>query len=389
MAASADEGPLLRTAFAIFALVGCAVDTPAPASPAATAGVPTSVPAVAGAEIRLQLVVDGLSQPTAMAELPDGRMLVTEQGGRVRVIRNGVLEADPLLDLSDRVLNSGERGLLGIVLHPEVADNGRYFVMYSDVQTTDTELREFNLEGGSASEGTLLLEIRKDSVFHHGGSMLFGRDGHLYVSIGDDGRQGNERADPNSLYGTVLRLDVDSTPGAYAIPADNPFVNGGGAPEVWLYGLRNPWRMSMDSETGDLFIGDVGQNTAEEINVQRGGTPAGLDFGWSATEGAACRDEACDTAGVTWPSISYGHDNGDCGVIGGYVARGNQPLSGRYLFGDLCSGRIWSVDAAQPEPEPRVEIESGLRFSSFGLGADGTMYVLVHYSNGSLYRIAG
>ena len=380
---------MLRIALVICLLLtacGGAADDSQPPPSSSTVGLPTSVPTVAGTEIRLELVVDGISQPTAMAELADGRILVTEQVGRVRVVRDDQLEAAPLLDLTDRVLNDGERGLLGIAVHPQIAKNGRYFLMYSNLET-DTELREFNLADDSSAEGTLLLEIRKDTVFHHGGSMLFDEDGYLFVSIGDDGRQGNDRADPNSLYGTVVRLDVDSTPDAYAIPPDNPFAEGGGRPEVWVYGLRNPWRIGMDTDTGDLFIGDVAQNTGEEINVLRANTPAGLDFGWSATEGNECRDDACDRDGITWPIVAYDHENGDCGVIGGYVARGEQPLSGRYLYGDLCTGRIWSIDAADPQPQPRLEIESGLRFSSFGLGADGAIYVLVHYSNGSLYLV--
>jgi hypothetical protein len=257
--------------------------------------------------------------------------------------------------------------------------------MFSNLDT-DTELREFNVTEGLNAQGTLLLEVRKDSVFHHGGSMLFGLDGYLYVSIGDDGRQGSDRADPNSLYGTILRLDV-GTPGEYTIPADNPFVDGRGRPEVWDLGLRNPWRMSMDSATGDVFIGDVGQNTAEEINVHRAGTPGALDFGWIATEGLECREAGCDTEGITWPIVAYDHADGDCGVIGGYVMGEGQPLAARYVYGDLCTGRIWSIDAAASEPDPRLEIESGLRFSSFGIGTDGTVYALVHYINGSIYRI--
>lgn len=387
---------MIRRLFALcFLFTSCGVpgtSTPG-ASPTLVASsappAPTSVPSVdTGGPISLELVVDGIAQPTAMDETEDGRLFVTEQVGRVQAIRDGVMEPDPILDLTDRVLNDGERGLLGIALHPAFATNGRFFVVYSNLDT-DTELREFKIDDGPDAAGALLLEIRKDTVFHHGGSMLFGPDGYLYLSIGDDGKQGSERADPNSLYGTIARLDVDSTPAAYAIPPDNPFAAGGGRPEVWDYGLRNPWRISLDTETGDLFIGDVGQNTAEEVNVHRAGQPAGLDFGWIATEGFECREAGCDTDGITWPTVAYDHSEGDCGVIGGYVMRGEQPLAGRYLYGDLCSGRIWSVDAAASEPEPRLEIESGLRFSSFGMGRDGTIYVLVHYSNGSIYRISG
>jgi glucose/arabinose dehydrogenase len=370
------------------ALAACSSTDPSPS--ASRTPIPTTIPTIdSGGPISLELVADGIAQPTSLAEAPDGSLLVTEQAGRIRVIRDGTLDPEPMLDLTDRVLNDGERGLLGMALHPAFEDNGRFFVMYSNRDTTDTELREFNVEDGQQADGTLLLEIRKDSVFHHGGSMQFGLDGYLYASIGDDGKQGNDRADPASLYGTVIRVDVDQSPGELAIPPDNPFADGGGRPEVLVYGLRNPWRIGIDAETGDLFIGDVGQNTAEEVNVRRAGASGAVDFGWSATEGLDCRDETCDTDGVTWPLVAYDHSGGECGVIGGYVLRGEQPLAGRYVYGDLCTGRIWSIDAADPEPAPRLEIESGLRLSSFGLGNDGTVYALVHFMNGAVYRVTG
>jgi hypothetical protein len=347
---------------------------------------PTSRPFVeSGGAIALELVTDGIAQPTALADAGERGLLILEQVGRVRAIVDGELQPDPILDLSDRVLNDGERGLLGIALHPAFATNGRYFVTYSNLET-DTELREFNIADGPDADGALLLEVRKDTVFHQAGALQFGPDGYLYAAIGDDGRQDTNRADPNSIYGTILRLDVDADAGAYAIPPDNPFADGGGAPEVWDYGLRNPWRFSIDSETGNLYIGDVGQNTAEEINIHPGDTPAPLDFGWIATEGNECREPGCDTAGITWPIVAYDHEEGDCGAIGGYVIRGDQPRTGHYLYGDLCSGRIWSLPVDEPG-DPILEIESGLRISSFGIDAAGTVYVLVHYGNGALYRI--
>lgn len=171
----------------------------------------------------------------------------------------------------------------------------------------------------------------------------------------------------------------------YAIPPDNPFAEGGGAPEVWDYGLRNPWRFSFDRLTGDLWVGDVGQNDAEEINVHPSGAPGGLNFGWIATEGRECRLEGCDTEGITWPVVAYPHDDANCGVIGGYVVRTEHVLNGQYLFGDLCSGRIWSVDAEDPG-EPTLQMETGYRMSSFGTDLDGRI-LLVHFHSGRVFRI--
>ncbi len=358
------------------------------ASEASRPPAPTSIPSLSsGGPLGLDLVVDGIAKPTALADAGDQGLWVLEQVGRVRAIVDGRLQSDPILDLSDRVLNDGERGLLGIALHPQFATNGRYFLTYSNLET-DTELREFNVNDDVTSEGILLLEVPKDTVFHQAGALEFGPDGYLYASIGDDGRQGSDRADPDSIYGTILRLDVDAEPGTYAIPPDNPFVGGGGAPEVWDYGLRNPWRFSFDSATGDLYIADVGQNTAEEVNLHPAGMPGGLDFGWIATEGNECREAGCDTDGVTWPIVAYGHEDGDCGVIGGYVIRAEQAGQGSYLYADLCTGRIWSLPVDEPG-DPTLEIESELRISSFGVDSAGTVYVLVHYGNGSVYRVTG
>lgn len=383
---------LIRTLVALCVLLSACVAEPGSPTGSSSASTPppapTSIPEVdSGGPIRLELVADGIARPTGMAQAADGRIFVTQQDGQVRTVRDGVVDPQPFLDLSDRVAMEGESGLLSIALHPDFESSGRYFAVYGN-SDADTELREFNVADGPDAEGALLLAIPKETTFHYGGSMLFGPDGYLYLSIGDDGRQGNDRADPDSLYGTVVRLDVDTTPGSYEIPPDNPFARGGGRPEVIAYGFRNPWRISMDAATGDIYVGDVGQNTAEEVNVVPSETGEALDFGWSATEGYECRDPECDQDGITWPIVAYDHEQGDCGVIGGYVMPAEQPLPGRYLYGDLCTGRIWSVDPGEKEPEPSLELESGLRFSSFGVGNDGTVYVLVHYTNGSIYRIA-
>jgi glucose/arabinose dehydrogenase len=374
-----------RTILALLlTLSACQPVAPAPSSrPPA----PTSAPSIeTGGPLSLELVAEGINKPTALADAGDRGLFVTEQGGRVRVIQDGELLADPVLDLTDRVLAEGERGLLGIAVHPEFAANGRFFVTYSNLEG-DTELREFNIQDDVNAEGHLLLEVPKKTVFHQAGALEFGPDGYLYASIGDDGRQDTNRADPNSILGTILRLDVAEV-GRYAIPPDNPFADGGGAQEVWDYGLRNPWRFSFDSVTGDLYIGDVGQHRGEEINLHPAGTPGGLDFGWIATEGFDCRVEGCDTEGITWPVVAYDHEDGQCGAIGGYVLRSDQASAGRYLYADLCSGEIWSLPAGGGG-DPKLEIDSKLRISSFGVDNAGTVYVLVIYTNGSVYRVTG
>jgi hypothetical protein len=332
--------------------------------------------------LRLELVVEGIDRPTALADAGDKGLYVTELTGRVRVISDGRLQGEPRLDLRDRVLIGGERGLLGIALHPDFATNDRMFVSYTNLDG-HTELHEFGPNGD-----TLLLTIPQKIKFHQAGDLSFGPDGYLYMSIGDDGRGVKQRLRPDELYGTIVRLDVDSVAGGYAIPDDNPFVAGGGLPEIWDYGFRNPWRFSFDHSTGDLWVGDVGASNNEEINLHPGGTPGGLDFGWAATAGMGCRESGCDKRGVTWPTAVYDHEDGYCGVIGGYVMRASEVLDGHYVYGDLCSGHIWSLPPDEPR-KPAVQIESDLRISSFGRDAAGSIYVLVHWENGRVYRLAG
>ena len=374
---------------AMLLLAGCAtVQDPT----ARTSSPPTAVPTGAATpapsmvesrgELELELVAEGLNLPTAMTDLGDGRLLVAEQAGLIRVIEDGALSPEPFLDLSDRVLAEGERGLLGIAAHPDYGTDPRLFATYSNLEG-HTELREFTPDGDR-----LLLMVPQYSVWHKAGNLQFGPDGYLYASIGDDHRTDTARADPREIYGTIIRIDVEVGDGRYGIPADNPFAVEGGRAEVWDYGLRNPWRFGFDSETGDLYIGDVGLDQAEEINLHAADVAGGLDFGWTATEGLACRADECDLDGITYPVHAYDHKDGDCGAIGGHVIRTDHALEGRYVFGDLCSGRIWSFPADDPT-NVRVEVESELRISSFGIDSAGEVYVLVHWGNGRIYRLAG
>ncbi len=353
-----------------------------PATPNGSAGAGSPAPAISSnGALGLELVAEGIDRPTAMADAGDKGLYVTELTGRVRVIADGRLQDQPLLDLRDRVTARAERGLLGIAVHPDYATNERMFLVYSNL-SGHTELHEYGPDGDE-----LLLTIPQTIDFHKSGNLAFGPDGYLYMSVGDDGRGKTQRLPPE-IYGSIIRLDVDAADKPYAIPADNPFVDGGGDPEVWDHGLRNPWRFSFDSRTGDLWIGDVGSSNNEEINRHPAGTPGGIDFGWAATAGSGCREAGCDKRGVTWPVVEYDHEDGTCGVIGGYVMRGSSAMDGHYVYADLCSGHIWSL-SPDAKATPVVEIDSDLRIASFGADAAGSVYVLVHWQDGRVYRLVG
>jgi glucose/arabinose dehydrogenase len=244
-----------------------------------------------------------------------------------------------------------------------------------------------------------ILSVKQPFANHNGGALAFGPDGMLYISLGDGGSGGDPQGNGQSLQtllGKILRIDVDRTSNdlKYAIPSDNPFAGGGSGArgEIWLYGLRNPWRLSFDRATGDLWIGDVGQGAWEEIDVLRSGAPGGTDFGWNAMEGRHCFQPAtgCENAAFTLPVTEYGHDQG-CTVIGGYVDRGtSQPaLAGGYLFADYCSGRVWAIDPTKDSVEtPTVVAETSHSFSAFGEDEAGDLYA-ADIGGGQLLKVTG
>lgn len=369
--------------------------TPTDAAPSGSAdGVPTpSVRPVGGGPtgeppaLELVEVATGLSSPLDIATRPDdpASMLVAEQDGRIRVIRDGDLGATPFLDISDAVTAGGERGLLGVAVHPDPAD-GRVVVYYTD-RAEDQVVSTFRTSPDDPDRADPASEVRilvMEDEFgnHNGGGLQFGPDGLLYISTGDGGGGGDpldsgRRLD--TLLAKVLRIDIDATDGddPYAIPEDNPFIDRGEArPEIWLTGLRNPWRMRFDPATGDLWIGDVGQGDREEIDLAPAGQ-GGLDFGWNEMEGTACyRAPVCDQDGLTLPIAEYGHDQG-CSVTGGAVYRGDQhpALVGWYVLSDYCSGRVWLLDAAAGAgQQPIPVLESGRNISAIAAGPDGELY---------------
>lgn len=396
-------------------VTGCS-DGTASATPGTATGVPTaSAPAVSGSpsaapsgsivspapsasvgtatgeppRLALEPVVGGLDRPLDVATRPGdaSSFLVAEQGGRIRVVRDGRLVERPFLDLSDRATAGGEQGLLGVAVHPDPAD-GRLFVYYTD-RDEDQVVASYPTDPADPDHGLADRETRvlvMDDPFgnHNGGGLQFGPDGFLYIATGDGGGGGDPLGsgrDLGSLLAKILRIDVDtpSDSAAYGIPADNPFVGHEGArPEVWLTGLRNPFRIRFDSGSGALWIGDVGQGSREEIDVAPAGV-GGLDYGWNLMEGTSCyAEDPCDPTGLTLPVAEYAHDQG-CSVAGGAVYRGTaQPtLTGWYVFADYCSGLVWVLPAdpaVRGDPvEATLALESGRPITAIAPGPDGEL----------------
>ncbi|MEX2535643.1 MAG: PQQ-dependent sugar dehydrogenase [Trueperaceae bacterium] len=348
--------------------------------------------------LELVEIATGFESPTTIVHAGDGseRLFVLEQPGRIRVIENGELLPDPFLDIGGEISSGGERGLLGLAFHPNYAQNGRFFIDHTD-SNGDSVVAGYSVseddpnraDPGSAME---ILHVEQPYANHNGGGLAFGPDGYLYLSLGDGGSGGDPQDNGQNLetlLGTILRIDVDGAD-PYAIPADNPFVDDDNArPEIWAYGLRNPWRFSFDSETGDLWMADVGQNVWEEINFQSAESSGGENYGWNIMEGAHCFEpaEGCDTEGLVMPVLEYDHDQG-CSVTGGYRYRGDEfpGLVGMYVFGDYCSGQIWGASDTEGEWTSVPLLSSGLRISAFGEDEAGELYVAGH-SSGSIYRL--
>jgi glucose/arabinose dehydrogenase len=322
------------------------------AGPASTASPPpTTTPAEPPTQAELDRVavkLDRLArmpEPVALAATTDDSVLyVGERAGRVRAIRDGRLDPDPVLDLTDQVVVEGEGGLLGVAVAP---DGGHLYVSFTDAQHA-VRLVEAAVDAGGADPGSLreVLTIAQPSTRHHGGNLVFGPDGLLWVGIGDGspgGDPANAAQSLGQLSGKLLRLDPRPSGGkGYRVPKTNPFVGQDGArPEIWAYGLRNPWRFSFDKATRDLWIGDVGQYIIEEIDVISLRRSKGANFGWKRLEGRRPFSGTTPPRAVP-PVHQYGHTEGRCAVIGGHVYRGTQipNLQGAYVYGDVCDGRI-------------------------------------------------
>ena len=352
--------------------------------------------------IRLREVASGFQSPLGVTGAADGRgwLYVVEQGGRILVLRDGGVAT--FLDLSDRTEGGGEQGLLGLAFHPRYETNRRFFVNYTD-DAGDTVIAEYRRAlraPARARRGSERVLLRVDQPFpnHNGGGLAFGPDGMLYVALGDGGSAGdpqNNGQRTDTLLGKVLRIDVSSRATEYEIPDDNPFAGQPAARgEIWDYGLRNPWRITFDRKTGELWIADVGQGEWEEVNREAARSAGGFNYGWRIKEGRACypAGQECSVAGtledLTDPLAVYSHDLG-CSVTGGYVYRGRAfpDLVGNYFFGDYCSGRVWAVAAAGPaRQEPAELLDTELSISSFGEDDRGEVY-LTDLAGGKLYRL--
>jgi glucose/arabinose dehydrogenase len=369
--------------------------SPSPTSASCASGAPVSgIPA-----LQARLVVSGLRSPVDLRAAPGDaeRLYVVEQGGRIRVVRNGQLAAAPFLDVQSRISSGGERGLLGLAFHPQFATNRRFFVNYTN-PAGDTHLAEFRATSDDAADPAserVLLEVGQPFANHNGGSLAFDNTGRLLIGLGDGGSGGdplNNGQKLSTLLGKLLRIDVDAG-SPYGLPPDNPFLATAGAQgEIWAYGLRNPWRIAVDRPTGDLYIGDVGQTAVEEIDVDPGSRRGGLNYGWRLMEGSRCFNPSngCNTSGITLPVYEYGHSEG-CSVTGGVVYRGCRipALAGTYFFADYCSGFVRSLRFANGQATEIRDWTSGLRGIdspvSFGLDAAGEVYVVD--LDGEIYRL--
>lgn len=349
-------------------------------------------PTGTGAGLRLEEVAR-LESPVGMATREgDPALYVIEQPGRVRALRDGQLDPRPVLDIGGDVSPGGERGLLGIAFAPD----GRHLYLDYTNDSGDTRVAEWSV----AADGTVDPDSRRellaqDQPFanHNGGQLAFGPDGFLYIGLGDGGSGGdpkNNGQDLGTWLGKVLRIDPRPDGGrAYRVPADNPFVDQDGArPEIWAYGLRNPWRFAFDSETGDLWIGDAGQNAWEEVDRQPGDSEGGENYGWNLREGRHDFRRGDVPDDVVEPVLEYRNGQDGCAVIGGTVYRGSQipDLSGQYLYGDFCDGWINAVPVTGDEVgTPREVLRDVPQLTSFGVDQSGEIYVLS--IGGTVYRL--
>lgn len=364
--------------------------------------------------LSLEELATGLSKPVGIMHAGDGsgRVFVLEQTGLIKVLKNGVVNATPFLDLTGVIdKTASEQGLLGLAFHPDYTNNGYFYVNYTrdpgpgnDLTTVARyQVSDVNPDVADPVE-TKVLEIPQDAGNHNGGDLHFGPDGYLYIAMGDGGGSNDvygHAQDITSLKGKMLRINVDGAPVEgddlcgliqnYGIPASNPYVDSAGCDEIWSYGLRNPWRFSFDRETGDMYIGDVGQNTWEEIDFEPPAT-GGRNYGWSCREGAHDFTRGNDCTGVTPtdPIIEYSH-NPHCSITGGYVYRGPNPLfDGYYFYGDYCSDVVWLAiegDSGWSSTEWPLAAPTLSSISSFGEDEQGNLYI-ADLSAGKVYRIS-
>jgi glucose/arabinose dehydrogenase len=354
------------------------------------------VTAASAQEVALQSIASGLDQPVALTHAGDTRLFITQQTGTLMIYDALGLRATPFLDIRSLVLSGGERGLLSVAFHPLYRDNGFFFVYYTN-RNGDNSLARYKVSSdpdrADPASGTILLTIpHPDFANHNGGQLQFGPDGYLYIGTGDGGSGGdpnNHAQDLTQLLGKLLRIDVDhGLP--YTIPASNPFFARSGARnEIWAYGLRNPWRFTFDRSTGDLWIGDVGQDSYEEVDLQPVTSIGGENYGWRRMEGFHCYNPStnCFDPSFTLPILEYPHTQGACSISGGYRYRGTQipTLKGAYLYGDYCTGTIWTATQTNGVWTSKTLFTTTIRISSFGEDVSGELYVM-DVAKGIVYK---
>ncbi|MGL4610833.1 MAG: PQQ-dependent sugar dehydrogenase [Trueperaceae bacterium] len=353
-------------------------------------------------------VVAGLNQPVGVTHSGDSteRLFVIEKGGLIRIVAKGQVLPEPFLDVSTLLTpqQGPEQGLLGLAFHPDYETNGTFFIYYTNANkksngAADTVLARYKVSSdpnkADLASAKILLTIEQPFANHNGGHITFGPDGYLYLGIGDGGDGGDPQENAENLtklLGKLLRLDVnDVNADTYTVPADNPWtVESGAATEIWAYGLRNPWKFSFDRATGDLYIGDVGQNLYEEINFQPASSKGGENYGWNAMEGLHCFTETsdCDPSQFVLPILEYAHGEDGVSVTGGIVYRGQQlpDLQGLYFYADFASGKVWTARNTEGIWSAELFEQTEFAIASFGEDEAGEMY-LVDFGGGALYRL--
>jgi glucose/arabinose dehydrogenase len=404
-------GTIIATALAFAAACdsggdGDATSKTTPAPPDATSTVATPSPAATAGDAAPPAVVeDGYTTEAAFPQLAFERMIeialipgdddhavVITQDGTVRrfSLTDPGGEPSMFLDLREKIIDDpgNEEGLLGIAFSPEYADDGRFYVYYSAGPPRRTVLERYTTAGdeADAASGETVLVVDQPFPNHNGGGLEFGPDGYLYLGLGDGGSGGDPQGNgqnTNTLLGKILRIDV-SAESAYTIPPENPFAASGGAPEIFAYGFRNPWRITFDRETGDLWAGDVGQGTVEEVDL----VTAGGNYGWNIMEGDICfREDDCNADGLVAPRAVYPNGDGNCSVTGGYVYRGRAvpELDGWYIFADYCGGTVWGLDTSDPSAQPLQLVDTDFQVPSFAEDAAGELYLITF--NGGIQRL--
>ena len=369
-----------------------------------------AIPFLDPTKVSFQEVAGGLRDPVFITHAGDGsgRIFVVERSGRIRIVRNGVLSSTPFVDIQSLVKSTNaEQGLLGLAFHPSYGSNGKFYVVYTAPRAGESHgsvltLRQYAVSAGNPdiadpNSGTNILTIDHPTYSNHnGGTIAFGNDGYLYWSTGDGGGGGdpnNNAQNLTSLLGKILRIDINSG-SSYVIPVSNPFYDStvpGIKKEIWSYGLRNPWRISFDRVTHDLYIGDVGQSAREEVDFQSSDSTGGENYGWRVMEGSLCYNPSsgCDQTGKVLPVAEYDHTLG-CAITGGHVYRGSSfpSLKGYYLYGDYCSGRLFSLsnNLSADWSTPSQIADTNYVISTFGEDENGELY-LADYSTGKIYKI--